>query len=115
MNNSVHILQRKTVCPQEVVMMKAASNYTSIHLANGKVICVAKTLQILTDEFASYGFFRINRSSTVNLHFIAKLNESQTNLVLKNEMQLDISRRRKECFVNVFKGFGVENELANLF
>lgn len=93
---TIKIFRKKHVPPSEVIMLRADINYTEIHLANGQTIVLAKTLKKLQDDFYPFGFFRINKSNVINLKYLSRIFDDYAYVVLKNEEELSVSRRRRE-------------------
>jgi DNA-binding LytR/AlgR family response regulator len=102
---TINVLKKKTVNPKEVVMMKANVNYTEIYFDNGSRLIIAKTLKVMTSSFTEFGFFRINRSDTVNLKYIKHIDIDEMCLELINKTICKISRRRVEKFLD-FRRWG---------
>jgi len=98
---TVKIFRKKHVPPSEVVMLKADINYTEIHFANGTTIVLAKTLKKLQNDFYPYGFFRINKTNMINLNYLLRTIDDFSHVVLKNRLELNVSRRRREDLKNL--------------
>lgn len=97
---TVKILRKKSVPPNEVIMLKANVNYTEFLFADGKRFIIAKTLKSLQDDFYPFGFFRINKTNMINLNFIHETIDNFSYVVLKNRLELNVSRRRREDLKN---------------
>jgi two-component system LytT family response regulator len=87
--------QRKYIFDHEISRIEAAENYSIVHLIEGKKIIIAKTLKKFEEEL-KIGFFRINRSTLINLNYIKKNSGDQ--IILKNGQEYRISRRRLNNF-----------------
>lgn len=79
----------------DVVRLEASSNYTLIHTVNSRPLVVAKVLSAYEELLAGLGFVRVNRSHLINSRFLKKINASG-NLVMADDRQIKISRRRKK-------------------
>jgi len=93
--------RKQSVYPNEVLLLKANINYTEIHLKCGRKIMLAKTLKEFHKEFERFGFFRINRSVVINMNYVLKTDEQYQSLKLKNKLQLKVSRRRRDDFIEL--------------
>ncbi|WP_157687426.1 LytR/AlgR family response regulator transcription factor [Jiulongibacter sediminis] len=93
MKTSIHVGGRMAFNPTEIAWLEADINYTRIHLISGRKTVVATTLGVLEERFKAYGFVRPNRKAVVNKQFILKTEEKS--LLLKDQTQLTISRRRE--------------------
>ncbi|MCP9756590.1 LytTR family transcriptional regulator [Lacihabitans sp. CCS-44] len=90
--------RKQSVFSKDVVFLRANINYTEIHLKCGKKYVLAKTLKEFYKEFEQFGFFRINRSIVVNMKYITNTDAQYQSLKLKNQLSLNISRRRRDDF-----------------
>jgi two-component system, LytTR family, response regulator len=87
--------KRKHIFDYEISRIEAAENYSIVHLIDGKKVIIAKTLKKFEEEL-KIGFFRINRSTLINLNYIQ--DNAGNQLVLKNGQEYKISRRRLNDF-----------------
>jgi two-component system LytT family response regulator len=87
--------QRKHIFEYEIIKIEAAENYSIVHLIEGKKIIIAKTLKKFEEEL-KIGFFRINRSTLINLNYVR--DNAGNQLILKNGQEYKISRRRLNNF-----------------
>jgi two-component system LytT family response regulator len=78
----------------DIVYCMSESNYTDIHLKEGKRILASRTLGHFEEELApSHLFIRIHRSILVNRSFIIRLH-SEGEIELQNGLRLEVSQRR---------------------
>ncbi len=98
-NSPIHIGGRKSVYPDDIMLLEAKANYTLLYLFDGKTIFVATTLKILEKRFSeNQNFFRTHRSHVINIEYITEY-KSVTNIILMhNDKTILISRRRKKAF-----------------
>lgn len=89
----------------EVVCCIAHSNYTDIYLKNKQRITISKTLKE-TEFILSKNpvFIRIHHSSIINVEDVAKVTKSENNLsvLMKNDIELSVSRSKKDDFLTLF-------------
>lgn len=63
---------------KEIVYIESSSNYSKLHLENGKVLLVTRLLKEFDELLTPYSFFRVHHSYLINLNHLKKGN------VLKN-------------------------------
>jgi two-component system LytT family response regulator len=82
---------------KNIVRVEGERNYSYIHLANSKKKLTTKTLGDLEELLGDKGFFRCHKSHLVNCSFI-KAYPNSTTILLSNDIELPIARRKKEEF-----------------
>ncbi|MFP5470770.1 MAG: LytR/AlgR family response regulator transcription factor [Bacteroidia bacterium] len=88
----------------DILKCEADRAYCNFYLSNGKKITVSKPLAEYDDLLAGCGFFRIHKSNTVNLSHIKKYIKGNGGyVILSDGSSVDVSARRKEEFLKVFK------------
>jgi DNA-binding LytR/AlgR family response regulator len=95
---TIKIYHKKQIPPKEVMLLKGDANYTELHFQNGDKIIIAKTLKHLHDSFSTHGFFRISKTNMINLKYLSLTNENFSVVKLKNNVELNVSRRRRVNF-----------------
>ncbi len=91
----------KVILFDEVVCCVAESNYTKIHLADGRKVMASKTLKDFETILYLPHFFRIHASYLINLHFIKRILKSDKCMVeLPNNVMLDVSRSRRQALMH---------------
>lgn len=84
----------------DIVYCEASSNYTQIFTLEGKYL-VSKTLKEYDDLLSDHNFFRIHNSYLININSIKKYVKGDGGyVVLNNNISLDVSKRKKEAFLN---------------
>jgi DNA-binding LytR/AlgR family response regulator len=78
---------------ENIICLLANSNYTNIVFANSKPKLTAYTLAIY-DNYLPNNFLRVNRNCTINTYFIKEINYQDQSIVLLNNTEVSISRRR---------------------
>lgn len=83
--------------PDDILFLKAESNYTEIFYKDGSKKLLSKTLKIIEDCLPSQTFFRIHKSYVVNVGHITDIvlstNESAVKLI--GGQVLPVSRDKK--------------------
>lgn len=89
------------VTVEEILYCEADSNYTTIHLLNGKSHLVSRTLKEYEELLSGHDFFRIHNSTLINLNFIKNYVRGEGGyVVMSNDKALDVSKRKKEAFLS---------------
>ena len=86
---------------KDVLYCEAMSNYTVFHTGDGKKFTVARSLKEYEGLLAEHNFFRIHNSYLINLREVKKYVRGEGGyVILHNDVSLDVSKRRKEAFLN---------------
>jgi len=89
---------------EEIVWVEAQSNYSVFHLVNGKNLLVSKTLKLFEKPLKELNFFRLNRSSIVNIsHILYSSRHQKVEVTLTGDIILTLSEKRKQEFKNLFE------------
>ncbi|MFT4734130.1 MAG: two-component system LytT family response regulator [Arcticibacterium sp.] len=101
----IRLVGKRHVKPSEIVLLKADANYTEVSLEDGEMIIISKTLKEMEKTFTKFAFFRTHKSYMVNLDHIASIqvNGPMKKVKLKNNMDAEISRRRKGAFLDAVR------------
>jgi two-component system LytT family response regulator len=83
---------RLTVFPEDVIMLQANINYSTVHLANGQRLLVATTLKKLEERFSPFTFIRMNKTYMINTNYV--IEEQENALKLSNSLIINFSRRK---------------------
>jgi two-component system, LytTR family, response regulator len=85
----------------DIVYCEASSNYTEIVTEDGKKHIVSRTLKEYDDMLTDHNFYRIHNSYLINLNSIKKYVRGDGGyVVMKNDRSLDVSKRKKEGFLD---------------
>lgn len=63
----------KFITVKNLVCIEAKGNYTSVHLNDGTVFTTYGLIKVWEDKLPIHDFFRIHRSTIVNLHYVTKI------------------------------------------
>lgn len=87
--------------PSDIILLRADANYTEVSLEDGEQIIISKTLKEMEKTFTNFSFFRTHKSYMVNLEHISsiQMNGGVKMVRLKNNLNAEISRRRKDAFL----------------
>lgn len=87
----------------DILYFEAQSNYCVIHQTNGQNITSSKTLKNYEELLQHKGFYRIHSKYMVNLQHVLHYTKGRNaEVVLFNNLHLDIAKRRKKEFVDMF-------------
>lgn len=87
---------------ENIIYLKAESNYTSIQLDSGKKILVSRTLKTFSTELDGR-FVRAHSSFYVNLLFLTSYRKSENQIILKGGISVPVSRSRKQNLETYFQ------------
>lgn len=88
----------------DIVCLEANSNYTDLHFINDKKIVVSKTLKEFEEILPPEVFFRPHHSWLINLNFVRRYLKGDGGQVeMQNGMFIEVSRRKKEEFLQVMR------------
>jgi len=83
--------------PADIVFVEASGNYSVFHLSSTRAETITILLGKVEDQLPAETFFRISRSSIINLNFLKKINTRLSHCILVQngkEFKCDISRER---------------------
>ena len=89
---------------ENIVCLMAQSNYTNIIFESNNPILMAYNLAIYEQILPSF-FIRVNRGCTINTRFIKELNYHDRSIILINNQEIHIARRRWENIKNSLKKY----------
>lgn len=90
------------VLPTDIIYCKSESNYTQIHLEDGRMKMISRTLKEFEDLLKDHKFSRPHHSYLVNILFITKYMRSDGGyLVMKDGTNVPLSRNRKDEFLKL--------------
>lgn len=99
-NDGFFVKQREGYCKvryEDILWVKADSNYSDMHLRNGKVVCVTFSLTGLLERLPHDRFIRVHRSFIVNLFAVDRI---VGNMLYVGGHMVDVSRRyRRKVFL----------------
>lgn len=91
---------------KDIYYMEASGSYTNIVLAGTSPICSSRGIYEYEEILGDSGFVRVHKSYLVNLRHIKEYIRGEGgSVVLSNNKGIDISRRKKEDFINTLKAF----------
>lgn len=87
----------------DVAYFEADGAYCKVHLMNGEKIMTSKNLGEYEKLVGDDDFYRVHHATLVNISFVAKLDNKNNIILLKNGTALPISRRKKKGFKIMFE------------
>jgi two-component system, LytTR family, response regulator len=89
----------------DIIRCESDNTYTTFHLKDKTKIIVSKTLKDCEALLTDYSFFRVHNSHLINLDYIVEYTRGEGGVVkMSDGSHVDVSRRRKDEFVNLIKG-----------
>jgi len=85
----------------DILYCKASGNYTEIFMIDGKKHLVSRQLKEYEDILSARDFFRIHHSFLINLNFVKSYVRGEGGyVVMSDNTSIDVSRRKKEAFMD---------------
>jgi two-component system LytT family response regulator len=85
---------------EEILYCEAQRSYTIFHLINNKTLLISKPLFDYERLLAGTTFFRIHKSFLINLMHVKEYVRGEGGtVVMSNNMEIEVSRRKKELFL----------------
>lgn len=85
----------------DIIYCEGDGNYTKVHLGDGRVLLVSRTLKDVEELLFSQYFFRIHKSFLVNMNYVKSFSRMGKEVQLDNTVKLPVSTRKHEEFLNV--------------
>ncbi len=96
----------KVISLDEIIYIEAADNYAIFYLVNNESIISKKPLGEYEEMLQSSHFFRIHKSSIINLKFLKDYSSVNGGFItLTNGISIPVSRRRIADFLQEVKNF----------
>ncbi|HEX6179923.1 MAG TPA: LytTR family DNA-binding domain-containing protein [Chitinophagaceae bacterium] len=90
----------------QILFCEASGSYTNFHFVHQPLICSAKPIHEYEEMLADSGFIRIHKSYLVNLlHIHTYIKGEGGMVILSNNKEIQVSRRKKDLFINKMKAF----------
>jgi two-component system LytT family response regulator len=91
---------------KDILYCEASGSYTNFHFTNQPLICSAKPIFEYEEMLADSGFVRIHKSFLVNLlHIKEYVRGEGGTVILSNNQEIEVSRRKKDLFINKMKDY----------
>ena len=91
------------VNPKDIIRCESSNNYTTFYLSNEEKLLISKPIYLYEELLKDYGFIRCHQSHLVNKKFIKSfIKEDGGHLLLENNIQLPISKQKKELVRELF-------------
>ncbi|RWY54061.1 LytR/AlgR family response regulator transcription factor [Mucilaginibacter gilvus] len=86
----------------DILYCKADNVYTEVYLHN-TTITSTKNLKEFDDLLSAHFFFRIHHSYLINMNHIKKYLKGEGGaVIMSNDVEIEVSRRRKSAFLEMF-------------
>lgn len=86
----------------DILRVEANGRYAKFYMLNKETILVSKTLGDFEEILSANQFFRIHDSSIINLNHVKKyIRGDGGTVLLSDNTELDVARRRKEDFIKL--------------
>lgn len=90
----------------DILYAEASGNYTNFYFTKTNVVCTSKPIHEYEELLADSGFVRTHKSYLVNLlHVKEYLKGEGGSIILTNQQELEVARRKKDIFLSKMKEF----------
>ena len=90
------------VGPEEIVLCMSDSNYTMVHLADGRKKLLSRTLKDIEEMLVPFAFFRPHHSYLINLDMVREVIRGDGGyLLMQNQMKVPIAKNRRDDLMRV--------------
>jgi len=94
----------EVVLIKDIIRCEANDNYTNVYLTGGKKFLVSGTLKHYEDLLPATDFTRVHHSHLINMnHMLRFLKEDGGYAVMSDGSKVEVSRRKREDFLNKLK------------
>lgn len=91
----------------QILFLKADSNYTEIHLVDGTMILVSKTMKNFHKRLSGRTFLRVHSGFIIQSALIKAFWPTRNKLILKSGQEIPVARSKKEALMKYLKGMMV--------
>ncbi len=88
----------------DILYCTADGVYTEITLKNDFTLLASKPLKHFEMTFdGTPAFFRVSRSHIININYVTSFLKDKEKAILRNDTEIEVSRRKKKSFLEVLK------------
>lgn len=85
-----------------IIFCEADRNYTNLMMVGDRKIVVSKNLKDFENMLSESGFFRIHHAYLINMKYVKKYVKGEGGyVILEGDRHVDVSRRKKEAFLQL--------------
>ena len=103
MANAVEVLR-----VADILFFKSDSNYTHIHLQDGRHIIASMTLKLFEDHLKGGDFLRVHNRYLVNGKYISSYLQGVNKIKLICQKQIPVSRNKKTVLQDYLRSFMIQ-------
>lgn len=90
----------------DIIYCEANGNYTQFHIANRAPIVASKAIHEYEELLRDSNFVRVHKSCIINLEHVKEYIRGEGgSVILSNNVEVEVSRRKKDFFINRMKEF----------
>lgn len=94
-SSNIYITKKTQININEVTLLEADINYTTIHFEKGNPVVIATTLKKVEPLLAGHSFFRIHKKFVLNLNYANDSVLNKGTITLQNNVEVKVSRRKR--------------------
>lgn len=93
----------------EILRIEADDNYSHIYTTERQRFTVSKTIKHYEDLLRDDNFFRVHKSHIINLNYMLKFVKGDGYVVMNDDKQIAVSRRRRPSFLERMRKLGAKS------
>ena len=92
----------------DIMYCLGEGTYTTFYLADNSQKVISKNLKVFEEKLSPFNFFRLSKSSLINLNFLHQFSkEGGGYVIMKDEKQLAVSRNQKKAFLKLVESLTI--------
>jgi len=96
------------VAIEDIMYCLGEGTYTTFYLVDNCQKVVSKNLKVFEEKLSPFQFFRLSKSSLINLQFLHQFSKEDGGyVVMKDKKQLSISRNQKKAFLKLVESLTI--------
>ncbi len=96
------------VAIEDIMYCLGEGTYTTFYLVDNSQKVISKNLKVFEEKLSPFQFFRLSKSSLINLHFLHQFSKEDGGyVVMKDNKQLTISRNQKKAFLKLVESLTI--------
>lgn len=93
----------------DLIYLKSESNYTHLHLQDGRHLIASMTLKVFECYLKGNEFLRIHNQYLINGKRISTYLTTENQVILSREYKIPVSRNRKYLLTDFLKSFMIQS------
>ena len=100
--NNIFKCTNEIINYRDIIYLYKDNNYIVIHTKNNRIVKERVNLKAVINQFEYNGFIEIYHGTLVNVRWIQRINKDENKLILKNNQEQFISKRKIKNVCSIF-------------